>query len=249
MADRPTTLELQPDPHPLAPTLQRGSVVGPLKRPVSTDRTAPDGRRDAGASPLAPTLEPGSQKNFVPDGVPVIRGGSLNDGFVDDHFVYLTESKADQLKNANAFPGDVVITHRGTLGQVGLIPRDSRYRRYVVSQSQMLIRPNPDALPSHLLYLFLTSMDGQHQLLANKSQTGVPAISRPTQSVKSIRVVVAGSLFSNLFESMVATLFECRAGIVAESRKLAEMRDYLLPKLLTGQVSVSDAESATEALL
>lgn len=39
---------------PLAPTLQRGSVVGSLQRSVSTERTALDGRRDAGASRLAP---------------------------------------------------------------------------------------------------------------------------------------------------------------------------------------------------
>jgi len=69
--------------------------------------------------------------------------------------------------------------------------------------------------------------------------SGGTGISRPTQSVKSIRFVVAGSLFSNLFESMVATLFECRAGIVAESRELAELRDYFLPKLLSGQIRLA----------
>ena len=45
------------DPHSLAPTLQRGIVVGPLQRPVSSNRTSPPARRDAGASSLAPTLE------------------------------------------------------------------------------------------------------------------------------------------------------------------------------------------------
>ena len=59
--------------------------------------------------------------NFVPRGVPIVRGGNLRGGFVDDGFVYLSEEKATELKNANAFPGDIVITHRGTLGQVGLI--------------------------------------------------------------------------------------------------------------------------------
>src|SRR5207253_2290162 len=116
-------------------------------------------------------------ENFVSEGVPVIRGGNLTDGFVDEGFVYLTGAKADQLSNANAFPGDIVITHRGTLGQVGLIPPKSGHSRYVVSQSQLLVRPRPEALPSHFLYLFLTSTAGQHELLTNRSQTGVPAIS------------------------------------------------------------------------
>jgi len=175
--------------------------------------------------------------NFVPEGVPVIRGGNLTNGFVDENFAYLTEAKADQLSNANAFPGDIVITHRGTLGQVGLIPARSRYRRYVVSQSQMFIRPT-DALPAHFLYLFLTSATGQHELLANRSQTGVPSISRPTTSVKAIRLAVPEKSFLKEFEAIASTLFDCRVGIDAESRKLAQLRDYLLPKLLSGQVRV-----------
>ncbi|MEA2164995.1 MAG: type restriction enzyme subunit [Thermoanaerobaculia bacterium] len=178
--------------------------------------------------------------NFVADGVPIIRGGNLKDGFVDEDFVYLSEAKADQLANSNAFPGDIVITHRGTLGQVGLIPSKSRHRRYVVSQSQMLIRPSA-ALPSHFLYLFLTSARGQHELLVNKSQTGVPAISRPTTSVKAIRMTVPDPLPLVQFEATVATLFDCRDAIDIESRKLAEMRDYLLPKLLSGSVRVEAA--------
>jgi len=177
--------------------------------------------------------------NFVSDGVPVIRGGNLTDGFVDEGFVYLTAAKADQLASANAFPGDIVITHRGTLGQVGLIPAKSRHPRYVVSQSQMLVRP-ADELPSHFLYLFLTSPIGQYELLANRSQTGVPAISRPTTSVKAIRVIVPEKSLSLNFESIVSTLFDSRAAIAVESRKLTELRDYLLPRLLNGAVRIED---------
>ena len=44
--------------------------------------------------------------NFVPEGVPVIRGTNLSgDRFRDEGFVFLTEDKADELRNANAFPG------------------------------------------------------------------------------------------------------------------------------------------------
>jgi type I restriction enzyme S subunit len=81
--------------------------------------------------------------NFVPSGVPIIRGGNLTSGrFHSEGFVFLTEEKADQLLNSNAFPGDLVFTHRGTLGQVGLVP-NSPYKRYVVSQSQMKLSCDP----------------------------------------------------------------------------------------------------------
>ncbi|MDD3043816.1 MAG: restriction endonuclease subunit S, partial [Methanosarcinaceae archaeon] len=125
--------------------------------------------------------------NFVSDGVPIIRGGNLVDGkFHDEDFVYLTEEKADSLKNSNAFPEDIVFTHRGTLGQVGLIPHDSKYPRYVVSQSQMRITCDKTKTDPKFVYYFFLSPIGQNELLSNTSTTGVPAISRPLSSLKKV---------------------------------------------------------------
>jgi len=127
--------------------------------------------------------------NFVPSGVPVIRGGNLTSGrFNGSEFVYLTESKADQLRAANAFPGDVVFTHRGTLGQVGIIPTNTHFKRYVVSQSQMKLTCDRGKADPAFIYYFFRSDVGQQALLANTSTTGVPAISRPLTSLKSIAI-------------------------------------------------------------
>jgi type I restriction enzyme, S subunit len=127
--------------------------------------------------------------NFVSSGVPIIRGTNLNaDRFVDDGFVFLTEQKADELKSANAFPGDLVFTHRGTLGQVGIIPLNAKYRRYVVSQSQMKLRCNPEKADPNFVYYFFKSPQGQYALLANTSTTGVPAISSPLTSLRGIKI-------------------------------------------------------------
>ena len=54
---------------------------------------------------------------FVDKGIPVLNGSNL-EGFElsEKSFRYVTEEKADSLKKANAYKGDVVITHRGTLG-------------------------------------------------------------------------------------------------------------------------------------
>ncbi len=126
--------------------------------------------------------------NFVESGIPVIRGGNLTEGrFRGEDFVFLTEEKANELRNANAFPGDLVFTHRGTLGQVGLIP-EGFYKRYVVSQSQMRLSCDRRKADPAFIYYFFKSPEGQHALLMNTSQTGVPAISRPTSSLKSIRL-------------------------------------------------------------
>ena len=127
--------------------------------------------------------------NFVPEGVPVIRGGNLSDGgFQDEGFVFLTEAKADQLRTANAFANDLIFTHRGTLGQISIIPPNAKFPRYVVSQSQMRLTCDTSKVDPSFLYYFFRSSEGQHKLLVNTSQTGVPAISRPVTSLKAIRL-------------------------------------------------------------
>lgn len=76
-------------------------------------------------------------KDYSDEGVPVIRGGNLPDNspFSYDDLVFVSEKKADSLRPNSAFPGDLIFTQRGTLGQVGLIPKDSPYPRFIVSQS------------------------------------------------------------------------------------------------------------------
>ena len=106
--------------------------------------------------------------------------------FLDGH--YLTEEKATELQSSNAYRRDIVITHRGTIGQVGIIPDDSRFERYVVSQSQLKVTLDQDKVNPFYVYYFLRSPLGQHRLLVNSSQVGVPAIAQASTSVKGILV-------------------------------------------------------------
>ena len=184
--------------------------------------------------------------NFVESGVPIVRGVNLKDGFVDDCFVFLTEEKANELRNANAFPGDIVITHRGTLGQVGLVPFNSRFPRYVVSQSQMLLTIDEGCSLPRYVYMYLRSSGGQQALLANMSQTGVPAIARPTTSVKAIRLVSPSKPVLEAFGNLVEPLCRRQDQAISDTRTLAALRDALLPKLVSGELRIRDAEGLLE---
>lgn len=129
-------------------------------------------------------------ENFVSSGVPVIRGANLNFyRYISGDFVYLTEEKATQLRSSNCYPGDLVFTHRGTIGQVGLVP-ERPYPKYVVSQSGMKLSVKTNILESHFLLYFFKSDVGQHQLLQYEAQVGVPSISNPLTSLKSVIVPV-----------------------------------------------------------
>ena len=125
---------------------------------------------------------------FVDSGIPVLNGSNLT-GFAlnDNSFRYVTPEKADSLGKANAYRGDVVITHRGTLGQIVFIPENSKYSRYVISQSQFRVKCNEKVLPEYLVYYFHTNA-GRHKLLSNASQVGVPALARASTTFQTLEI-------------------------------------------------------------
>lgn len=128
-------------------------------------------------------------ENFVESGVPVLKGGNLHDAYINDSDCdFLTEEKADELKSSVVYEGDIVITHRGTIGQVSIVSDESKYPRYVVSQSQLKISLDKTRVNPYYVNYYLRSRLGQHQLLSFASQVGVPAIAKASTSVKQIRV-------------------------------------------------------------
>ena len=144
--------------------------------------------------------------NFISSGVPVIRGSNLNEGGLENNkFVYISESKANSLKRSLAFPDDLVFTHRGTLGQVLIIPH-GKYPKYLVSQSQMKLTVNKKILDPKFLYYFFRSKIGQYELLKNSSQVGVPAIASPTKSLKEIDITIPLMLTQQKIVAILSSL-------------------------------------------
>ena len=117
-------------------------------------------------------------RDYVQEGVPVIRGANLPDdcAFRDDDFVFVRQEKADALIANNAHPGDVVFTQRGTLGQVGLIPTESRFPRYLVSQSQMKLTVDPAQADARFVFYFFRHPRTVQSIKNRAITSGVPHI-------------------------------------------------------------------------
>ena len=92
-------------------------------------------------------------------GVPILNGSNLQ-GFKlkEDSFGYVSEEKANSLKKCNAYRGDIVVTHRGTLGQIVYIPNNSKFDRYVISQSQFRFTCNNDIVRPDLKNQYLNRL-------------------------------------------------------------------------------------------
>ena len=128
---------------------------------------------------------------FVAAGVPVISGEHLrNTRLEEQRFNFVTIQHADKLKNSNVFKGDVIFTHAGSIGQCAVIPAKSQHSRYILSQRQFYLRCDTNQVLPEFVTYFFKSHQGQHLLLANASQTGVPSIARPSSYLKTIQIPV-----------------------------------------------------------
>lgn len=128
---------------------------------------------------------------YTNSGVPVLNGANLQ-GFTlkENTFGYVSEEKADSLKKCNAHRGDIIVTHRGTLGQIVYIPNNSLFERYVISQSQFRFNLKPELARAEFIVYYFHTREGQYKILSNASQVGVPALARATTTFRQLEVKV-----------------------------------------------------------
>ena len=146
-----------------------------------------------------------SSKYFVESGVPVIRGNNLSlsyDKFYDKGFVYVTKQKADELR-CYAYRDDLIFTAAGTIGQVGVIPRDSLFKEYVISNKQIRTRLDRSKIYILYAYYWFSSPWIQRILINSNKGSTVPLLT--LNEIKKLPIVYPKDIkkqirISNLLE-------------------------------------------------
>lgn len=164
---------------------------------------------------------------FVSRGVPVLNGSNVSGFKVTDDFQnFVTEERANGYRKAIAIRGDIVITHRGTLGQIAYVPDDSQYEKYVISQSQFKVRlDNKEVNPVYFTYYFHTK-EGQQRLLSFKSHVGVPALAQATTNFRLLDFPLIPKPKQDAIASVLETLdkkIELNNQINTELEAMAKM--------------------------
>lgn len=169
---------------------------------------------------------------FVDEGVPVLNGDNISGHLLSEKaFRYVDEEKAYELRNSIARSGDIVITHRGTLGQVALIPEKTKFSEYVISQSQfMLTCDQSKILPEYVLFYFHTDA-GSRRLLANDNTTGVPSIAKPTSYIKALHIPIPPIDLQQRWAMLVRKSLATLASNNLEIEKLTELAQIVLSTL------------------
>ncbi len=184
--------------------------------------------------------------DYVPLGVPVIRGQNMTAHFVSGEFAFVSLEKAKRLAANTAVPGDIVFTQRGTLGQVALVPKGV-FKFYVISQSQMKLSPDPQNFdPTYILQYFVSYV-GQRMILESAIQTGVPhtnlgilrAYRLPAPPIEEQRAIAEALSDADAFVESLEQLLS----------KKCHLKQGAIQELLTGKKRLPGFSGAWEVRL
>jgi type I restriction enzyme S subunit len=177
-------------------------------------------------------------------GVPVIRGGNVSMGsFSDAELVYVSSEKASALARNSAQRGDVVMTQRGaSLGESTLIPADSQYESYIISQTMMRMTPDPTKLSARFLLHYICSAPAQAWLQAHQVATGQPHLNLGI--FRDMPIVVPGRDEQDAIARTVDAIDETDRREQGQLIQLRALKSSLMSVLLTGEVRVKPDEDA-----
>ncbi|MFN7504539.1 MAG: restriction endonuclease subunit S, partial [Limnobacter sp.] len=129
--------------------------------------------------------------------------------------------------------GTTIISARGTVGNLAIAGCDMTF-----NQSCYALRGKNG---SGNYFVFLSAQYMVEQLKSMAHGSVFSTITR--QTFEAVRAVLPPENMLKQFERNATSLLNPILGNVNESRSLAQLRDTLLPKLISGELRVQDAEA------
>ena len=110
-------------------------------------------------------------------GIPVIRGCNLSIGkfrYIDQGYCFVDHIGLDKLSRSTARKFDIIFTKKGTIGQIGIIPKNALYNLYLLSSNQMRLRVDISKADPYFVYYYLTQKNIIKKIIRDSESTGVP---------------------------------------------------------------------------
>ena len=149
--------------------------------------------------------------------------------------VFVDEHSYNFLAKSRLFGGEIIISNVGDVGSVFLCPKLDA--PMTLGNNIIMLKPSQDELRYYLYIWFKWSM-GQGLMQGIKGGSAQPKFNKT--DFKSLPVILPPQDILHRFHETVRPMFEAIDGNQAENRRLAALRDTILPKLMSGEIDVSD---------
>ena len=171
----------------------------------------------------------------------IARGG----GFIPDGTKsWYPKSIASKLEKFVLKKGDILMAmtdmkdNVAILGNTAVMPLDNEY---IVNQRVGHLRANGyKGVTYPFIYLLTNSTDFLVDL-RSRANSGVQ-VNLSSSEIKASQTVLPSEEVNNAFSEITLPMFEIIINNQLENQRLAQLRDTLLPKLMSGELDVSDIE-------
>ena len=138
---------------------------------------------------------------------------------------------------------DILMTSEAPLGEAYCF---AEKKKICLSQRLFCIRANPNIIKPSVLFYAIRSPAIQNQLHARATGTTVAGIRQ--SALRKISVIIPPLQLQSRAESVLGTLISTRETLDKKNINLRQTRDLLLPKLISGELDVSELDINTDSI-
>ena len=157
-------------------------------------------------------------------------------GLRRDDIKYIDEQTFRTVKNYIITDEDIYISIAGTIGRVGIVPKDLSNSNLTENAAKICnIKPTVN---KHYLLHFLRSQDGQGQIMSRVAGTSQPKLA--LFRIKEIHLFIPPQDIMDKVSSILVGFADFVELLEKKNANLRRTRDLLLPRLVSGEVGVEE---------
>ena len=178
------------------------------------------------------------KKSFTKTGINFIKAESIldNHSFDSTKFSFIDDETNSLLKRSIINENDILFTIAGTLGRFALVSNDILPAN--TNQAVAIIRHDKSKVDPYYLYSFFLG-NWHNAYYAQRVQQAVQANLSLT-TIKSLPILMMDTDNMKKYTSIISPLIKSILSVRNENNILIELRDTLLPKLMSGEIDVSN---------
>ena len=176
----------------------------------------------------------------IPNSHPYIRVRDLNNALfasLTPNYAYVDEETQKSISRYIVSTGDVLISIVGTIGLTAIV--DSTLDKANLTENCVKVTNLKHITPEYLL-LYLRSQLGREAI--TKGTVGAVQQKLPIKNIQAIPIPLLSEKDKNTLFCTLDSIFAEISSNVIQSAKLSSLRDTLLPKLMSGELDVSDID-------
>lgn len=177
------------------------------------------------------------QEEFYPEGDCLFlnAGNVTTKGFDFSSCAYITKEKDAILRKGKVQHGDVLLTTRGTVGNVAFYNETMTFSEMRINSGMVILR-NLGVVSPEYIYTSLRHEYLQKLMTMYASGSAQPQL--PIKDMKRMKIIKPDTKTMERFTKMSADIYNQISLLIMKNQTLAKQRDMLLPRLMSGKLEV-----------